>query len=269
MSFGRWQVFPFLLCFAVASGSWRASANSVVAIGDEWLLSDEAFGALPDDAALLAANLASLLGGGGAANFLAYSNDANAFGSSLTATLTGAGHGFVIDTSFVLTEEALAPYDAVLLAGSAGASDLAVLQAYVAHGGSLAIMAGTGAFGNASAEATAWNPLLAPYGLAFGDQWFDVAATVTVAVEPGAHPLRAGLASVRWGFGQEAAVLDPALPGALVAISGSFDGTGGSGVSGIQPLIAVFSVPEPLAACLLAPLLAGLGVMRRRAYGAR
>ncbi len=64
-------------------------------------------------------------------------------------------------------------------------------------------------------------------------------------------------------FVPAAYVLDPPLPGAAVAISGSFDGTGGSGVSGVQPLVAVFSVPEPLTVSLIPMGLAAIALRRR------
>jgi hypothetical protein len=247
------RVAAFLhVAYLLGASSAHALPGRVVAIGDEWLFSQDAFSALPSETATLATNLASFLTGGEAGSFLVYSDvNATLSGASLAATLTGAGHSWTIDPSVPLTVSDLAAFDAVFFSGgpAAGATNAAILEEYVETAGAVVVLAGTSWYGGAVEEANAWNPLLNRFGLALGDIWFETTNNVSVPAQPGTHPLRAGVDRFRWGFGQSAFELDPSNPSTRVAIVGDFGGT-----AGIQPAIA--TVPEPGAGGLL-----GTGVL--------
>jgi len=167
-----------ILSAAFASAIWISSASattlgSVIAIGDEWTLSDVAFdgGSFSGDffagdrpnAEALSANLASQLGG---ANYTIATVNAFAYGSDFETYLTTSQGKSVnrVNTSAALNA-ALATSDAVFLAGTIGTGSLAALNSFVANGGSVVVSLGTGNQGTPGAEAAAWNPFLSGYGL--------------------------------------------------------------------------------------------------------
>jgi hypothetical protein len=256
-----------LVNVALLSPQKAARAQAVIAIGDEWLLSDDAFLNNNTATTALARNIASFLTGGtNSGNFLAYSGNIGLTGTSLATTMTGNGYTWTVSTAQPFTLSTLSQYDAVLLAGGfgSGAANAAVLQSYLNSGGSILILAGTGEFGDASSEAGAWSPFLSSVGLAFGSTWFPVAGLIEVPALPGGHPLRQNVDSVRWGFGQTAFELNAASPFTETALIGQFGGAFGD-----QPIISTYQVvnsaaPEPGSMFLLAAGASCAGSMRTR-----
>ncbi|HMN96702.1 MAG TPA: hypothetical protein PKC43_09680 [Phycisphaerales bacterium] len=229
------------IALLIAAGPDRgceAGGGTVVAFGDEWLLSDHAFATLPEQAATLALNVAEFLAGPGG-SILVCSTNFGLTGSALASAMATAGYGWTVDSSVPISLEALQGFDAVYFAGveGSGAANAAVLAAYVAAGGGVLVCAGTAAFGSAPAEAEAWNPFLVPQGLEFVGPWFPVEATVPVPLFPGPNPVTFGVSTILWGFGQavfETSFDNPATSSSLgdFAAWGLFP-TGVIGVAGI------------------------------------
>ncbi len=166
-----------------ALASTALAQGRIIAIGDEWLLSDSAFTTLPAQTKQLTANIAAYFADGGAGNFLAASSSSpvahgprGVNGPLLAAEMQSLGHTWTIAASPVIDLPSLAPYDAVFFSGvvGSGAANAAVLAQYVQNGGAVLVMAGTGDFSGPAAEASAWNPLLHQFGLGFGDVWFAI-----------------------------------------------------------------------------------------------
>jgi hypothetical protein len=235
----------------MASGQGR-----IIAIGDEWLLSDPAFANSPVQTNQLAANIGTYFSNGGAGNFLAASNSPPLGGNSrgvngnaLALAMQSLGHMWTIDAAPAMTLANLSQYDAVFFAGSigSGAANAATLAQYVQGGGSVLVMAGTGDLSSAVNEAAGWNSFLNQFGLGFGDTWFAVGQPNLhdIPVVSGSHPLNQSLTTVTWGYGQLALDLDPNDPLNAVVVDGDFSNFGGGPQGVINNVIAVYNVPIP------------------------
>jgi hypothetical protein len=249
------------LLITLAAGALTTSAFGIgrfVAVGDEWIVSDQAFTLDSVNTAQFVLNTASYFANGGSGNFLVYSTQPQYAGVQFASTLSGGGHTLTIDSSTPLTPSYLATFDGVFVAGTLGADagSQAALTAFVNAGGGVFLQAGTGAFGSALAEANACNPFLASFGLAFGDEWKPVSALINAPVNAGTHPLQSGLTQVIWGFGQDVIDLDGISNNAnTIAMRADFSSYGYASDS---PIVGVFNVPSPGAAgLLLASMLVG------------
>jgi hypothetical protein len=236
---------PFALAVLVAClPAVPASAQRVVAVGDEWPLTNDAFSANTTSAAAFALNVGQFFGGSGN-RFLVSSSNGGLTGSSLAATMTSAGYTWDINAGASLSLANLQAYDAVFFAGAPNNSiNFAALQQYVSGGGSVFIAAGTGAFGTAGSEANFWNPFLSAFGLQFGNTWFPDTTLRNIPLEASTNPLRTGANFLRWGFGQTASEII-AADQRTDALIGDFGTLGGR-----QSVVAVFdgsatAVPEP------------------------
>ncbi len=252
---------------AVTVGGHEAFASDgrIIAIGDEWLLSDLAFSQLGVQSGQLATNVAGFFAAGPGANFGVFTNSPIAYGSSLQSHMTGLGHSWITNPgSFSLAT--LMQYDGVFLAGApgSGVANAGILAQYVHSGGNVFVMAGTGAFGDAAAEAIEWDPFLNQFGLGFGSTWFGPNGTIQVPANPSSHALGSSVSTLLWGLGQTAMDLDPQDLRNEVAIFGDFTGVVNppSGNVASQPVIATYNVPAPGSAALLG--LGGLMAIRRR-----
>jgi len=251
------SLFGSLSRLAIASGALAALAEAqgrIIAIGDEWLLSDIAFTSQPVQTTQLALNIAGYFANSQPGNFLVLSNipDIPGFGARgvqgapLAAVMTGAGHTWTIDANAPVTLANLGQYDGVFLAGpvASGAANGAILASYVNAGGSVLVMGavGTGFTGPAS-EAAAWNPFLNQFGLGFGSTYFAYGtALLPIPVAPSGHALAQGLSIVSWGNGQLTLDLEPGNPQNQVAVRGSFVGFGGGPQGDVNDIIATFNL---------------------------
>ncbi len=254
-----------LLAVTVGGPITLGSDGRIIAIGDEWLLSDTAFSQLSAQSGQLATNVAGFFSSGPGANFGVYTNSPIAFGSSLGSHMTGLGHTWNTSPG-AFTLATLMQYNGVFLAGSpgSGAANAAVLAQYVHAGGNVFVMAGTGAFGDAASEAVAWDPFLNQFGLGFGSTWFGPGSPIQVPANPTSHPLGSSISTLLWGYGQTAMDLDPLDPRNEVALFADFTGVLNppNGNVASTPVIATYNVPIPGTAALLG--LGGLVAARRR-----
>jgi hypothetical protein len=248
----------FTLClFNAPAFLPTASADLVIATGDEWLLSDTAFSQNAASTNALTANLANLIGG---SNYLIL-EDANAvdpYGSSFQSTLEGLGKTLTVNPSSSFSESLIQPYDAIFLAGTigSGSANSTILHNYVLSGGTVFVALGTGNFSSddATLEAAAWNPFLNRWGLSAGDEFFSPVVE-TIPTLPGSHPLRTSVDGVTWGFGQEITTTGTPNPHISIALTGAFGGSiGDRGIMGTSTV----AVPEPGSLVLTT---IGLGVL--------
>ncbi|MFT3686067.1 MAG: hypothetical protein QM783_14300 [Phycisphaerales bacterium] len=272
----RCALVPFAAAAVVSVAS--AQTGHIIAIGDEWLLSDQAFIDQPSQSLQLANNIANYFSGS-TGNFLVLSNSPpsgpfvgqrGVLGDSLSFAMINSGHSWIVNPEdFTLSLAALQSYDAVFFSGTtgSGAANAAILAQYVNGGGSVLVMAGTGDFGSAQGEADGWNPFLNQFGLGFGNTWFASGASLlNIPTLPSSHPVGSLITSAAWGFGQTAMDLDPSNPLNEVAVFGNFAGFDSPPGfdAGAVPIIATYNLvtPTPGASGLLA--LGALAFARRR-----
>jgi hypothetical protein len=252
------SVLGFVLSLIFVSNSFDSNvfAAGVIASGDEWLLTNEAFTANTAAAQAYAENIAAHAGGN---NYLIYSNSAIvAYGSSFQSFLSGKGITVTATTAPPFSDALLAPYDAVFLAGQlgSGAANAAILSNYVNNGGTVYLS--LGATDSAAAEAGWWNPLLNQWGLQAGSEYFTDRFTANLPVKTSSHPLMNNVPMIRWGYGQEITAVN--TPGSSsIVFTGEFGGaTGDRGAIGIS-----VAVPEPTSLVCMIPI-AMVGIVIRR-----
>lgn len=241
----------------------NAHAGFLVANNDEWTLSDQGFNAAPATGAFIN-NVTNLFTGDQAGNFLAYSNNFGLTGTSLKNAVEGAGHTWTAATTVTFDVATLNNYDGIFLGGTPGLANQQVVIDYLLGGGNAYIMAGTGAYGGAAAEAAAWNDVLALGGLQFASNW--CCSNVNTAPDDGSHPLLAGVPNLFFDYGNAITDLDTAGTNGEVLFS--YNGNGMLALSsfGDLPPDSQYSpVPAPSMIWLfgLGLLLAGA---RRRVY---
>lgn len=234
--------FPFL--FAAVAGAFSiagaapAAAGVLVASGDEWQLSSAAYeGAYAAGTQGFVKSLADTFGG---ANYLFLTGNANVPAGQLgaaAAQLTSLGKTVSYASAF--DPVAAQGYDAVFHFGQL--IDQGAVAAYVNGGGNAYVSLGGGWYGTAAAEAAAWNPTFATFGLAAGSTWFSSPGFVQATVTSGP----AGATSLIWGYGQSIEKLSPAASSQSY-IRGSFaGGPTDIGLIGASTTLVAGGVPEP------------------------
>lgn len=230
--------------FAALSISTLALAGNgrVIAMGDEWLLSDKAFTDQAVQTQQLADNVALFFTDGSPSRLLVLSDagpigilgNRGFLGNSLKNRMLALGHTWEVNPpGFAFTVAALRNYRGVFLCGNpgSGSTNASILEAYVATGGNVMIMAGTGLIGDgsANAEAGAWNPFLVKFGLSFGTTYFAYRNQqnflINISALPSTNPLGESITLVQWGNGQSVIDLQPENPLNEIALVGNFVGT--------------------------------------------
>jgi hypothetical protein len=208
-------VFVLFLTFAAPPAAAQQSQGRVAVSHDEWPTTDLGFALAPTGvAATFALNIAEWFTGGPPGNFLVYSNNIAYTQSQMTATMAGAGHVWTIwspGLGVSITAAGLQPYDAVFLGGQlpgGGATPTAELAAYVQGGGGLYLACGTGPgqYPSAAAEAAAWNPLLAGFGMQLQSSYNTLMGVFATAY---AHPMFSSVPSLYCHFGNSVAPTGP------------------------------------------------------------
>lgn len=235
-----------------------AYAGVLVASGDEWTLSDHAYGApYQGGTTAFVQDLATTFGG---SNYLLLTGNGNVSSgqlTALTAQLTALGK--TVQTSATFSLAIASGYDAVFHFGQGfSGAQFSELDAYVAGGGDAYVSLGSGWYGTAAAEAAAWNPFFANYGLVAGSTWFTAAGFVDATVTQGP----AGATNLIWGYGQSIDRL-PASNG-VSYVRGSFaGGPEDIGLVASSQRLGVGGVPEPGTWALMILGFGGAGVVIR------
>ncbi|CAN2043495.1 exported hypothetical protein [Candidatus Magnetomoraceae bacterium gMMP-13] len=146
-------VFLLILCLPATV----LADGKIVVNHDEWPLSNEGFHYAPD-AAQFVLNIATWFTNGSLGKFLVYSSNFGATGSSLSSTMTNAGHSWTINTSEEFTLSNLLTFDGIFFSLNNG--DNSVLIDYVRAGGNVYVAGGSG-------DLQKWNPFLNEFGLEF------------------------------------------------------------------------------------------------------
>ncbi|MEM8757131.1 MAG: hypothetical protein AAGF47_05035 [Planctomycetota bacterium] len=261
----------FGVVFAVGSAAPALAGppaiGTIIAAGDEWIFSDQAYDADAVQASRLALNIADAMAGGQAgADFLVYTTENRVRNGNLAATMTDAGYGWDRNTTLTFDLPTLQTYDGIWLSGDLGRSpaEMAVLQDYVTQGGSVFVLGGTS--GSGAEIAAAWNPLLSLGGLAFDDEKFPGSFTASFEVNAGSSTLDDGVSSIFWGNGQNVLGVTGVQPdvGSIEFVTADFSGEVfmGQALSSAEPIIGIFQIPAPSGLAVLAA--AGLAATRRR-----
>lgn len=256
---------------SLAASAVHAVPGKVVLLGDDWILSDKAFKDNQTDTEQFAGNLADFLGG---SHYLFGSSDANAFDKDLAGFFTGYGRT-VAGASETLTPELLSPYDAVFLAGTrySGPTDAAILNSYVAGGGSIVLALGTGDFpGGATGEVAGWSDVMAAWGLGATDSFDGINSGANRPLVEGPGALDDGVTTLYWRNGHTV-TQDPTNPASSIAVTMDFAGAKGFGA---RPIVGVYDgalapvnpplgvVPVPAALPMLVSALGALSLAARR-----
>ncbi len=212
------QIVAACLLGLSMSQSPSALSNSVIAAGDEWLFSDWAFSAEPDQTSRLALGIAELLAGTDGGDILVVDNSTyhSISGASFSNNLASAGFNVIVDLYHPLDPASLAPFDAVIFAGAgAGDANSNNLIDYVSAGGSVMVLGGTGKFGTAPwIESAWWHPFLSEFGLnlsTFGG-WMFTRDGLIVPRYTGGSSLLPDVDSFFYGFGQAVFLTDITNP---------------------------------------------------------
>lgn len=223
----------WLTSFALSAAA-SAGPGRIIAIGDEWLLSDRAFADNPTQTTQLAANISRFFTDDSPSRMLVLSNafpvltlgQRGVLGVSLKTFMESKGHIWEVNPTITFNVATLRNYRAVFLAGAPGngTANAAALTAYANQGGNVLIMGGTGN-GN---EYSGWDAFLNAFGLEMGNSFFAYSngddPLLTVAALPSTNPLGASITSVKWGNGQTVTDLEPDNPLNEVALYGNFVG---------------------------------------------
>ena len=235
------SLFHGVLTILFAVSFSAAEAGTVIINNDEWTLSNAGFANAPDTGKFVT-NMAALFSGGGTGSFHAYSTNFGFTESSLSATLSGAGHTYTSGTGFAFTPANISGFNALFLGGAyLSSTEINTLINYVNSGGNVYLAGGAGV-GGAATEAAAWNPFLNAFGMSFDSSYNGIIGNIDVS--GASHPIFSSVSALYQNSGS------------------SISGTGMQVSQSGQGLYAV--VPLPASFLLLASGISFLGGMLAR-----
>ena len=250
------RLFSILTTSIALAQFCDASNGRIIAMGDEWLLSDRAFAQQPAQSTQLADNISKFFADNEPSRFLVLSNSGpinfpgqrGVLGTALKDRMLALGHTWEVNPSVPFTLATLRQYRGVFFSGAvgSGSTNAQVLESYVREGGNVLVMAGTGDIGGPASEASAWNFFLNKFGLSFGDAWFAIksgGALLSVPALPSGNPLGRLISAVEWDNGQTVINLAPDNPLVEIAVYGNFTGFSPLLPSGaVQPIIGTVNI---------------------------
>ena len=251
---GAGLLTAFLLTFA----SGLSAQGRVVVSHDEWLTGSGYFNAGEEQ---FLSNTLDWFGVGSGESLLIYSSNPFLVNAPFQAWLTGRGISVTVDDA----APSFAGYDAVFTSGNSNLSGTAsALASYVASGGRVLAIGGTGV-GGPAAEAAYNNLFLAAIGLAmepFYNGLGTVNTTAFASQGPFGPALFTGVSSIYANNGS-GIVAGSMVPNVTRQIFGP---AGASGVFAAAEVGPGSVVPEPTTLLLLVTGLLGMGVvgLRRR-----
>ena len=251
------------LAFSISSGSAHA-AGTLIAAGDEWLLTENAYTAsYVGGTTAFVNNIAATFGG---SNYLVLTGNSVTGGQAGVASFAGqlTSLGKTVSYSVALPAD-LSGYDAVFHIGQ-GLASTAGLDSYVAGGGNLYVSLGSGHYAGAAGEANFWNPFLANYGLVAGSTWFTSGGFENATVTSGPT----GVTNLLWGYGQSIEAI-PSTSGVSYVRGTLVGGPQDIGLVGTSKmLVDTQAVPEPASWAMMIGGFAIVGAaMRRRTVSIR
>ncbi len=173
---------------------------------DDWTLSNTGFTNASPSTANYARNLANWFTGNVHGNFLVHSNNFGLTGSTLAATMTGAGHCWYPYTGPLSPAQMMA-YDGVFIGGDEYTISVPDVLAYYQAGGNVYVLGGT-------AGTAAFNPLLQACGLQFGSSFNTIAGNVAIS---STHPvLSPGVTALYQANGSSIIDLDTSSGGVVL-----------------------------------------------------
>ncbi|MFO0859730.1 MAG: dockerin type I domain-containing protein [Phycisphaerales bacterium] len=228
-----------------------AGSGRIIAIGDEWMLSDAAFAAQAQQTTQLTDNISLFFTDNLPSRLLVLSESPPVFlgqrgvlGTALKNRMEALGHSWEVNPVLPFNLQSLRNYRAIFFSGGASTVNMNVLESYVREGGNVLVMVGTGDWGSAGAEASAWNAFVTRFGLSFGDTWFALGGNLlNVPTLPSGNPLGKLITNVQWGYGQTVNKLQADNPLVEIAVYGDFAGFSPLLPSGpVQPIIGTVNI---------------------------
>ena len=169
----------FKLSVVIAAVLFAAPAaqatGKIVVAHDEWALSDVGFQYAPSTQQF-ALNIANFFTGGEQGRFLVYSPNAGLTGDRLASTMRNAGHEWTIVDPASDVAVDLNGFTAIFVGGFP--VDNVALSAFVANGGNVYVMAGTGL---GVSDSVHWNGFLNVFGLHLDTDYNGISGLYSVS----------------------------------------------------------------------------------------